>query len=404
MGLRQARRSVSREAASRGVSSFLGGDRSSNHSFGGSCGAVAAVASDRSSSSNGWDASSDASSSSSASGDRRDDPRRRPGRAGAGAGAGRRRRAAGRPGGAAAGAGAAAPRSGPELPRGRADLRARRAAEAVARRHAFDRGVGRELRGRGVDGGARVALSRTNRGCAASGGPHRPRSRSEMLGVPPEARRAPSSFFPLGVSGCKCSSGSCRHESASSPSLPAYNRRASLCDGLRTMKSSLWSGSDRSAPLLGTRALRGRGTTPRNPAKSAAALGVVAAHRNGFRPEESRTFVVRQKRFGREVELLASSALFWESASTRWCEVTAPPAIAAASAYAPSSVVRSRPRRVVASPFATETRRLPHMAPRVRPLQRTRGSRALDGRSPVHLPRLVSRASQTRARRDLKQL
>ena len=39
---------------------------------------------------------------------------------------------------------------------GRADLRARRAAEAVARRHAFDRGVRGELRRRGVDGRARV--------------------------------------------------------------------------------------------------------------------------------------------------------------------------------------------------------------------------------------------------------
>ena len=37
-----------------------------------------------------------------------------------------------------------------------------------------------------------------------------------------------------------------------------------------------------------------------------------------------------------------------------------------------SQVPRSRPRRVVASPSPTETRRLPHMAPRVRPVATNR--------------------------------
>jgi len=79
---------------------------------------------------------------------------------------------------------------------GRADLRARRAAEAVARRHSFNRGVRGELRRRGVDGRARVRPIS-----------HQPRVRRERVarialevaqrhvGVPPEARVAPSSFL-----------------------------------------------------------------------------------------------------------------------------------------------------------------------------------------------------------------
>ena len=180
------------------------------------------------------------------------------------------------------------------------------------------------------------ALSFTSRGCAASGWPASPsKSLRDMLAF---LRKRASRLLPsssLGVSGCKCSRGSCRQESASSPFLPAYNRRASLCDGLCTMKSSLWSGSDRSAPLLGTRALRGRGTTPRNPAKSAAACRCAGgASSAAFAPNNLLRSSSDKNASAGKLSSLASSALFWESASTRCREVTLPPLIAAASRYA----------------------------------------------------------------------
>ena len=171
------------------------------------------------------------------------------------------------------------------------------------------------------------------------------------------------------------------------------------------MKSSLWSGSDRSAPLPGTRALRGRGTTPRSPAKSAAARRCGGgASEAAFAPKSFERSSSDKNASAGKLSSLASSALFWESAPTRWCEVTAPPAIAAASAISPSSKCHEVVR-AVSSRLHLQQRRADCRTWRqgCGPLQRARGSRALDGRSPVHLPRLVSSRREARARRDLKQ-
>ena len=259
-------------------------------------------------------------------------------------GQGGRGRRAGAPARAPAGGRAAGGRRcrqrppGPELsprgPRGSPRAAARR---AVARRHSFNRGVRGELRV-AASAGTRVRPLFYEPRVRLGGWPASPsKSLRDALAF---LRKRASRLLPSssrGVSGCKCSRGSCRQESASSPSFARDNRRASLCDGLCTTKSSRWSGSDRSAPLLGTRALRGRGTTPRTP-RRAPRLGCAGgASEAAFAPKSLERSSSDRNASAGKLSSLASSALFWESASTRWCEVTLHQPSQRASRYAPSS-------------------------------------------------------------------